>query len=43
MTKSSMEFWFEFDNVFNPDFGQVRDEILDAYDATQAPFGIAAS
>lgn len=38
----AMEFWFEFDNVFNPSFGQVSDGVLDAYDATGAPFGIAA-
>lgn len=38
----AMEFWLEFDNVFNPGFGQVSDAIFDAYDATDAPFGIAA-
>ncbi len=37
----SMEFWFDFDNVFNPAFGQVSDATFDAYDATGAPFGIA--
>lgn len=27
----SMEFWFEFDNFFNPSFGQVPAEVFDAY------------
>lgn len=33
------EFWFEFDNVFNPGFGQVSDEVFQAYGATDAPDG----
>lgn len=28
----SIEFWFEFDNLFNPSFGQVPDEVFAAYD-----------
>jgi hypothetical protein len=40
MSGSVMEFWFEFDNTFNPGFGQVDDAILEAYTATGAPFGI---
>jgi len=38
-----MEFWFEFDNVFNPGFGLVTDEVFTAYDATGAPFGITGA
>jgi hypothetical protein len=33
MTEPVMEFWFEFDNAFNPGFGQVSDEIADAVGA----------
>jgi hypothetical protein len=40
---STMDFWFDFDNAFNPAFGQVTDAILDAYDVTEAPFGITSS
>lgn len=43
MAGSSMEFWFEFDNFFNPGFGQVSDEVFDAYSVTGAPFGITGS
>lgn len=39
----SMEFWFAFDNFFNPGFGQVTDDVLIAYQATGAPFGITES
>jgi hypothetical protein len=28
---SSMEFWFEFDNFFNPRFGQLGDGVQEAY------------
>ena len=38
----AMQFWFDFDRAFNPGFGQVSEAVLDAYDATGAPFGIAA-
>lgn len=40
MAGSSMEFWFEFDNFFNPGLGEVGDDVLEAYQATGAPFGI---
>ena len=33
------EFWFEFDNVFNPGFGQVSEEVFQAYEATDSPDG----
>lgn len=33
------EFWFQFDNAFNPGFGQVSDEIFEAYAATGGPDG----
>lgn len=39
MAGSSMEFWFEFDNFFNPGFGQVGDDVLLAYELTGGPFG----
>ncbi|MEA2441115.1 MAG: hypothetical protein QOH76_2539 [Thermoleophilaceae bacterium] len=34
-----MEFWFEFDNFFNPAFGEVGDDVFAAYSAIQGPFG----
>jgi len=40
---SSMEFWFEFDNFFNPAFGEVGDDVLAAYAATGGPFAIRDS
>src|SRR5215208_6697399 len=40
MAGTSMEFWFEFDNHFNPGFGQVGDDVFAAYDATGGPFAI---
>ena len=40
---SSMEFWFEFDNFFNPQFGEVGDDVLAAYAATGGPFAIRDS
>ncbi len=40
MAGSSMEFWLDFDNFFNPSFGEVGDGVLEAYRATGAPFGI---
>lgn len=43
MASPVMEFWFDFDNAFNPNFGHVDDDVLEAYDATGAPFGIATS
>ncbi|MDQ3851060.1 MAG: Tat pathway signal sequence domain protein [Actinomycetota bacterium] len=43
MAGSSMEFWFEFDNFFNPTLGEVGDDVLEAYRATGAPFGISES
>lgn len=33
------EFWFQFDNAFNPGFGQVSDEVFEAYGATESPDG----
>ncbi|MGI9023351.1 MAG: hypothetical protein ACR2HV_09000 [Acidimicrobiales bacterium] len=33
------EFWFQFDNAFNPGFGQVSDEVFEAYAATDSPDG----
>jgi len=38
-----MEFWFEFDNFFNPAFGEVGDDVLAAYAATGGPFAIRDS
>ena len=35
-----MEFWFEFDNAFNPAFGQVADDIADAEDAVGPVTGL---
>src|SRR4051812_44481863 len=43
MAGSSMDFWFEFDNFFNPGFGQVKPDVFAAYDATGAPGGITDS
>ena len=40
---TSMEFWFEFDNFFNPGFGEVGDDVLAAYAATGGPFAIRDS
>jgi hypothetical protein len=37
------EFWFEFDNFFNPAFGEVGDDVLAAYAATGGPFAIRDS
>jgi hypothetical protein len=42
MADEPMEFWFDLDNATNPGLGQVSDAVLDAYDATGAPFGITA-
>lgn len=33
------DFWLEFDNAFNPGFGQVSDEVFDAYGAIDIPDG----
>jgi hypothetical protein len=35
-----MEFWFEFDNFFNPTFGEVGDDVFAAYAAIGGPFGV---
>jgi hypothetical protein len=40
MAGTSMEFWFEFDNFFNPGFGEVGDDVLAAYAATGGAFAI---
>ena len=40
MAGSSMEFWFEFDNFFNPSFGKVGQDVLAAYAAIGGPFGV---
>ena len=40
---SSMEFWFEFDNFFNPQFGEVGDDVLAAYRAMGGPGGPRSS
>jgi hypothetical protein len=39
MPEMSMEFWFEFDNFFNPSFGEVGQDVFDAYAAIGGPFG----
>ena len=43
MAGSSMEFWFDFDNFFNPSFGETGNDVLAAYQAIRGPFGPLAS
>jgi hypothetical protein len=38
-----MEFWFEFDNFFNPTFGEVGDDVLADYAAVGGPFRLRNS
>lgn len=40
MAGSSMEFWFEFDNFFNPGFGQLGPGVRDLYNVIGRPFVI---
>lgn len=39
MAGSVMDFWFEFDNFFNPSFGEVGDGVLEAYAGIGGPPG----
>jgi hypothetical protein len=43
VSQAVMEFWFEFDNFFNPSFGEVGPDVFAAYDAIGGPFGVKAA
>ena len=43
MAGMSMEFWFEFDNFFNPSLGEVGDDVMAAYRAIGFAFGPVTS
>ena len=38
MAGTSLEFWFDFDNFFNPGFGELGDGVQDIYNVVGSPF-----